>query len=124
LESFQSAGEFLDYVSLATSVDDSDASADSVNIMTVHASKGLEFPFVFLPGWNQGTFPSDRTIEELGNAGIEEERRLAYVAITRAMEQLYISNTKLSFVKQGFSLSTEKSMFLDEILHKNARFEH
>ncbi len=125
LESFQSAGEFLDYVSLATSVDDSDSNADSVSIMTVHASKGLEFPFVFLPGWNQGTFPSDRTIEELGNSGIEEERRLAYVAITRAMEQLYISNTKLSFVKQGFSLSTEKSMFLDEILqHAESSVEY
>lgn len=119
IESFNSASEFLDYVSLATTIDDTDNS-ESINIMTIHASKGLEFPFVFLPSWNQGTFPSDRTIEELGNSGIEEERRLAYVAITRAMEHLHISHTKLSFIKQGFSLSTEKSIFLDEIL-ENAK---
>jgi DNA helicase-2/ATP-dependent DNA helicase PcrA len=116
LESFETAEEFLDYVSLATSIDDMENEADSVSIMTIHASKGLEFPFIFLPGWNQGLFPSDRTIEESGTAGIEEERRLAYVAITRARERLYISSTKLSFIKQGFSLSSEKSMFLDEIL--------
>lgn len=119
LESFETPEEFLDYVSLATSVDDAENEQDSVSIMTVHASKGLEYPFVFLPGWNQGSFPSDRTIEELGIAGIEEERRLAYVAITRARERLYISSTKLSFIKPGFSLSSEKSMFLDEIIEQS-----
>ncbi len=116
LESFETAEEFLDYVSLATSVDDNENNNDAVNIMTIHASKGLEFPFVFLPGWNQGLFPSERTVEELGLAGIEEERRLAYVATTRAREKLHISSTKFSFARQGFSFSTEKSMFLDEIL--------
>ena len=115
MEGFATAAEFLDYVSLATSADDSDANQDAVNIMTMHASKGLEFPFVFLPGWNSGLFPSERSIEESGQAGMEEERRLAYVAITRAMEYLYISSTKLSASRQGFSLSSEPSFFLDEI---------
>ena len=116
LESYETVEEFLDYITLATSVDDIDNNSDAVNIMTIHASKGLEYPCVFLPSWNQGSFPSDRTIEELGLQGIEEERRLAYVAITRARERLYISATKLSAIRQGFSLSAEKSMFLDEII--------
>lgn len=116
MESFETPAEFLDYVSLATSADDDSKNTDSVNIMTMHGSKGLEFPFVFLPGWNAGLFPSERSREELGQAGIEEERRLGYVAVTRAMEYLYISSTKLSAIKQGFSLTAEPSMFLDEIL--------
>lgn len=115
MEGFETASEFLDYVSLATSADDSDETQDAVNIMTMHASKGLEFPFVFLPGWNSGLFPSDRSIEESGQAGMEEERRLAYVAITRAMEYLHISSTKLSAIKQGFSLSAEPSCFINEV---------
>ena len=117
LESFETASEFLDYVFLATSMENNTEESNAVNVMTMHISKGLEFPFIFLPGWNQGLIPSERTIEESGNTGIEEERRLAYVAITRAQERLCISSTKNAIIRQDFSISAEKSMFLDEIIN-------
>ena len=81
--------EFLEEISLMTDVDNYDRSADAVVLMTIHAAKGLEFPFVFLPGMEEGIFPSQRSATEPGE--LEEERRLAYVAITRAKLQLYIS---------------------------------
>lgn len=83
MEEYDSLGAFLDHVSL---VMDNDASADEpkVTIMTIHAAKGLEFDTVFLAGWEEGLFPSQRALDEGGLASLEEERRLAYVAITRA----------------------------------------
>jgi DNA helicase II / ATP-dependent DNA helicase PcrA len=83
MEEYETLGAFLEHVSL---VMDNDAAADDakVTIMTIHAAKGLEYDTVFLVGWEEGLFPSQRALDEGGNASLEEERRLAYVAITRA----------------------------------------
>ncbi len=68
-----------------------DESGDRINLMTLHAAKGLEFDTVFLPGWEEGLFPSQRTMDENGLAGLEEERRLAYVGLTRAKKRIRVS---------------------------------
>ena len=83
MEEYESLGDFLEHVSL---VMDNEASADEakVTMMTIHGAKGLEFEHVFLAGWEEGVFPSQRSLDEGGLASLEEERRLAYVAITRA----------------------------------------
>jgi DNA helicase-2/ATP-dependent DNA helicase PcrA len=83
MEEYETLGAFLEHVSL---VMDNDAAkqGDKVTIMTIHAAKGLEFPMVFLAGWEEGVFPSQRALDEGGLASLEEERRLAYVALTRA----------------------------------------
>jgi DNA helicase-2/ATP-dependent DNA helicase PcrA len=83
MEEYDSLGAFLEHVSLVMD-NDSQQSGDKVTIMTIHAAKGLEFPMVFLAGWEEGVFPSQRALDEGGLASLEEERRLAYVAITRA----------------------------------------
>ena len=90
LGEFESLTLFLEHVGLVTEVADAAASDEMVNIMTLHAAKGLEFEVVFLAGWEEGLFPSQRTMDEKGNAGLEEERRLAYVGITRAKRYCYI----------------------------------
>jgi DNA helicase-2/ATP-dependent DNA helicase PcrA len=89
MEEYESLGAFLEHVSL---VMDNDAQADTekVTIMTIHAAKGLEFDTVFLAGWEEGVFPSQRALDEGGHASLEEERRLAYVAITRARRKALI----------------------------------
>ena len=81
---------FLEHVALATSIDQ-EWDDDKVNIMTMHAAKGLEFNTVFLPGWEEGLFPHQKSLEEKGDLALEEERRLAYVGITRAKKNAYIS---------------------------------
>ena len=81
---------FLEHVSLATSID-REWEDEKVNIMTMHAAKGLEFNTVFLPGWEEGLFPHQKSLEEKGDLALEEERRLAYVGITRAKNKAYIS---------------------------------
>jgi len=83
MEEYDTLGGFLEHVSLVMD-NDADADADKITIMTIHAAKGLEFDQVFLPGWEEGVFPSQRALDEGGLASLEEERRLAYVAITRA----------------------------------------
>jgi DNA helicase-2/ATP-dependent DNA helicase PcrA len=90
LEGFENLTGFLEHVSLIMD-NDSDAGEAKVSIMTLHAAKGLEFPAVFLPGWEDGLFPSQRSMDESGLKGLEEERRLAYVGITRAEEVCTIS---------------------------------
>ncbi|MCH2163442.1 MAG: UvrD-helicase domain-containing protein [Marinovum sp.] len=90
LESFENLQGFLEHVSLVMDNDSDDGGA-KVSIMTLHAAKGLEFPAVFLPGWEDGLFPSQRSMDESGVKGLEEERRLAYVGITRAEEVCTIS---------------------------------
>ncbi len=87
---FESLEQFLEHVSLVTDIDNMN-DLPMVTIMTLHAAKGLEFNTVFLPGWEEGLFPSQRSIDEKGAKGLEEERRLAYVGITRARKNLYIS---------------------------------
>lgn len=90
MEDFESLHEFLEHISL---VMDSDAldTTDKINLMTLHSAKGLEFDTVFLPGWEEGIFPHQRSLDEEGLAGLEEERRLAYVGITRARHRVFIS---------------------------------
>ena len=86
-----SLGEFLEEVSLLTENINQKDDNDKTSLMTLHSAKGLEFDYVFLPGWEEGIFPNQRNIDEYGNKGLEEERRLAYVGITRARKKLYIS---------------------------------
>ena len=81
---------FLEHVALATSIDQ-EWQDEKVNIMTMHAAKGLEFETVFLPGWEEGLFPHQKSLEEKGDLALEEERRLAYVGITRAKKNAHIS---------------------------------
>ncbi|MDR9394093.1 MAG: UvrD-helicase domain-containing protein [Roseovarius sp.] len=90
LEGFENLGGFLEHVSLIMD-NESGEQGEKVSIMTLHAAKGLEFPAVFLPGWEDGLFPSQRSMDEQGLKGVEEERRLAYVGITRAEELCTIS---------------------------------
>ncbi len=90
IEEFESLEGFLDHVSLVTERND-DAQGDQIALMTLHAAKGLEFDVVFLPGWEEGLFPNQRALDDTGLKGLEEERRLAYVGITRARRRSFIS---------------------------------
>jgi DNA helicase-2/ATP-dependent DNA helicase PcrA len=90
MESFDSLASFLEHVSLVMELENND-SEDRLNLMTLHAAKGLEFDVVFLPGWEEGLFPSQRTLDEKGTTGLEEERRLAYVGLTRARKRVFVS---------------------------------
>ena len=103
---------FLEEVSLFTDIDNYDSSSDSVTMMTIHSAKGLEFPVVFLPGMEEGIFPGMQSIYNPGE--VEEERRLAYVAITRAREELFLTNadSRLLF---GSTSRNKPSRFLGEI---------
>ncbi len=90
MQEFDSLSGFLEHISLVMD-GDTEAENGEVTLMTLHASKGLEFDTIFLPGWEEGIFPSQRTIDENGAVGLEEERRLAYVGITRARKMIHIS---------------------------------
>ena len=90
MQDFDSLQGFLEHISLVMD-GDSDSEQGEVTLMTLHAAKGLEFDTVFLPGWEEGVFPSQRTIDENGAVGLEEERRLAYVGITRARRNIFLS---------------------------------
>jgi DNA helicase-2/ATP-dependent DNA helicase PcrA len=113
MEEYETLGAFLEHVSL---VMDNDAQADEakVTIMTIHAAKGLEFDTVFLAGWEDGLFPSQRALDEGGLASLEEERRLAYVAITRARRRCYIFHAANRRV-YGQWTSSIPSRFVGEI---------
>ena len=110
---FDSLQGFLEHVSLVMERDTGEAD-DAVSIMTLHSAKGLEFDTVFLPGWEEGLFPSKRTLDEMGNAGVEEERRLAYVGLTRGKQRLRISFAQNRFT-HGLWQSAIPSRFLDEL---------
>ncbi|WP_126153411.1 ATP-dependent helicase [Paracoccus haematequi] len=113
LEEFENLQGFLEHVALVMDRDEGEA-AEQVSIMTLHAAKGLEFPIVFLPGWEDGLFPSQRAMDENGTKGLEEERRLAYVGITRAERLATISfagNRRL----YGQWQSSLPSRFVDEL---------
>ena len=113
MKEFDNLESFLEHVSLATSIDN-DWDGEKVNLMTMHASKGLEFDTVFLPGWEEGLFPHQKSIDEKGQQGLEEERRLAYVGITRAKYELYISFSLNRFY-QGDWIDSISSRFVDEL---------
>jgi DNA helicase-2/ATP-dependent DNA helicase PcrA len=113
LENFENLQGFLEHVSLIMD-NESDQDEEKVSIMTLHGSKGLEFPAVFLPGWEEGLFPSQRSMDETGLKGLEEERRLAYVGITRAEELATISFAGNRLV-YGQWQSQMPSRFIDEL---------
>nr|WP_321985160.1 UvrD-helicase domain-containing protein [uncultured Lichenicoccus sp.] len=113
LADFESLGGFLEHVSLVME-NEENAGADRVNLMTLHGAKGLEFDTVFLPGWEEGVFPSQRTLDEGGNKGLEEERRLAYVGITRARKRAIISHAANRRIYANWQ-SSIPSRFIDEL---------
>ena len=113
LEQFDSLQGFLEHVALIMD-NDSEEAEEKVTIMTLHAAKGLEFPVIFLPGWEDGLFPSQRSMDESGLKGLEEERRLAYVGITRAEELCTISFAGNRRV-YGQWQSQLPSRFIDEL---------
>jgi DNA helicase-2/ATP-dependent DNA helicase PcrA len=113
LEQFENLQGFLEHVSLVMD-NDSQEGEEKVSIMTLHAAKGLEFPVVFLPGWEDGLFPSQRSMDESGLKGLEEERRLAYVGITRAERICTISFAGNRRVF-GQWQSSMPSRFIDEL---------
>jgi DNA helicase-2/ATP-dependent DNA helicase PcrA len=113
MQQFDSLTAYLEHVSLVMDLDRGE-SADSVQIMTLHGAKGLEFPLVFLPGWEEGVFPSQRSIDEKGEKGLEEERRLAYVGVTRAKSDARISFAANRLV-YGRWTSQLPSRFVDEL---------
>ena len=125
MKEFDNLESFLEHVSLATSVDQ-EWEGEKINMMTMHAAKGLEFDAVFLPGWEEGLFPHQKSIEEKGQSGLEEERRLAYVGITRAKKNAIISFSMNRFY-QGDWIDSMASRFIDELpkkfLEKNSYFD-
>ena len=125
LKEFDNLESFLEHVSLATSVDQ-EWEGEKINMMTMHGAKGLEFEVVFLPGWEEGLFPHQKSIEEKGQNGLEEERRLAYVGITRAKKKAIISFSMNRFY-QGDWIDSMASRFIEELpekhLEKNSFFD-
>ena len=117
MKEFDNLESFLEHVSLATSIDQ-DWRGEKINMMTMHSSKGLEFDVVFLPGWEEGLFPHQKSIEEKGQNGLEEERRLAYVGITRARKKVIISFSMNRFY-QGDWIDSIASRFINELPEKN-----
>ncbi len=113
MEEFETLAGFLEHISLVMDRDTGEAD-DSVSIMTLHSAKGLEFNTVFLPGWEEGLFPSQRTMDESGRAGLEEERRLAYVGITRGRKRVRLSVAQNRRI-HGLWQSAIPSRFLDEL---------
>jgi DNA helicase II / ATP-dependent DNA helicase PcrA len=113
MEEFENLQGFLEHVSLVME-NSSGEHGERVSIMTLHAAKGLEFETVFLPGWEEGLFPHQRSLDEQGRAGLEEERRLAYVGITRAKRRakLYFATNRRM---HGLWNATIPSRFIDEL---------
>ena len=117
MEEFENLAGFLEHISLVMDVA-SGEDEDKVNIMTLHAAKGLEFDTVFLPGWEEGLFPSQRTLDEQGRAGLEEERRLGHVGLTRARKRakIYFATNRRT---HGLWQTNIPSRFLDELPEGN-----
>jgi DNA helicase-2/ATP-dependent DNA helicase PcrA len=113
MEEFENLQGFLEHISLVMD-NEKAAEADAVNIMTLHSAKGLEFDTVFLPGWEEGVFPNQRTLDDQGRSGLEEERRLAHVGITRARKRakIYFATNRRM---HGLWQTNIPSRFLDEL---------
>ena len=114
LKDFENLEGFLEHVSLVME-NISNTSRETITLMTMHAAKGLEFDYVFLAGWEEGVFPSKRSIEESGKIGLEEERRLAYVALTRARKKIhitYVNQNRYSYASHDFNIP---SRFIEEL---------
>ncbi len=113
MEEFENLQGFLEHISLVMD-NEKGAEADAVNIMTLHSAKGLEFDTVFLPGWEEGLFPHQRTLDDQGRAGLEEERRLAHVGLTRARKRakIYFATNRRM---HGLWQTNIPSRFLDEL---------
>ena len=117
MRDYDNLQSFLEHVALATSIDQ-DWEGAKVNLMTMHAAKGLEFEVVFLPGWEEGLFPHQKSLEEKGDFALEEERRLAYVGITRAKQEAFISFA-MRRVYHGDWMDALPSRFVGELPDKN-----
>jgi DNA helicase-2/ATP-dependent DNA helicase PcrA len=118
---FPDLGAFLEHISLVMDVD-SGEQGERVSIMTLHAAKGLEFDLVFLPGWEEGLFPNQRSLDDSGLAGLEEERRLAYVGLTRARRQariFYALNRRV----RGLWQTSVPSRFIQELPADHVEFD-
>ena len=113
MQDYDSLESFLDHVALATSIDQ-EWEGEKINLMTMHAAKGLEFDVVFLPGWEEGLFPHQKSLQEKGDFALEEERRLAYVGITRAKKEAYLSFA-MRRAYQGDYTDTLPSRFINEL---------
>ena len=121
MHDFDNLQGFLEHVALATSIDQ-EWDGEKVNLMTMHAAKGLEFDAVFLPGWEEGLFPHQKSLEEKGDLALEEERRLAYVGITRAKKESFISFVT-SRLYRGDWIESLASRFIDELPEDNINKE-
>ena len=119
MHDFENLQGFLEHVALATSIDQN-WDGEKVNLMTMHAAKGLEFDAVFLPGWEEGLFPHQKSIEEKGDLAVEEERRLAYVGLTRAKKESFISFV-MNRMYRGDWVDSIASRFIDELPEKNIK---
>ena len=117
MDEFENLQGFLEHISLVMD-NEKAAEADAVNIMTLHAAKGLEFNTVFLPGWEEGVFPNQRALDDQGRAGLEEERRLGHVGITRARRRakIYFATNRRM---HGLWQTNIPSRFLDELPEEN-----
>jgi len=121
MHDFDNLQGFLEHVALATSIDQN-WEGEKINLMTMHAAKGLEFDVVFLPGWEEGLFPHQKSLEEKGDLALEEERRLAYVGITRAKKETFISFV-MNRMYRGDWVDSLASRFIDELPEKNIEKE-
>jgi DNA helicase-2/ATP-dependent DNA helicase PcrA len=119
MDEFENLQGFLEHISLVMDTDKG-AAEDAVSIMTLHSAKGLEFDTVFLPGWEEGLFPNQRALDEQGRAGLEEERRLAHVGITRARRRakIYFATNRRM---RGLWSQNVPSRFLDELPEQNVQ---
>ena len=114
LKDFENLEGFLEHVGLVME-NISNTSVPTISLMTMHGAKGLEFDYVFLAGWEEGVFPSQRSIDESGQKGLEEERRLAYVALTRARKKIqisYVNQNRYSYASHDFNAP---SRFISEL---------